>query len=313
VNVASTQHLKTPPSVKEALVRELLAGQNADGGWGASPGAVSNTECTALARLALSTTGADPEGPVRWLLSRQDQSGAWPYQTAGPAVPWPTPIALLAVRGASGKDPAAAVDRGFAWLLEQRSKPLPWRIRLGQWLTGTKVVEHDTTLHGWSWAPGTAAWVEPTAWALMALKAHWPGEAPRAIRGRVREGEAMILDRECPSGGWNYGNKRALDQDLAPYPDTTALALLALRGRSPAEVERGFGALNRLLDEQASGLALALGTLCRRAWGRDAAALEARLAARYESGGFSGESRTLALAVLALAPTTHWLGKPSHG
>ncbi|MCI0634931.1 MAG: hypothetical protein L0206_13595 [Actinobacteria bacterium] len=31
-------------------------------------------------------------------------------------------------------------------------------------------------------------------------------------------------------GGWNYDNRTVLDEDLPPYIQTTAFALLALRG-----------------------------------------------------------------------------------
>jgi hypothetical protein len=42
----------------------------------------------------------------------------------------------------------------------------------------------------------------------------------------------MILDRRCADGGWNYGNRKVLGVDLPSYPETTALALIGLAGRS---------------------------------------------------------------------------------
>lgn len=307
-----------------ALAAELRARQNPDGGWGATQGAASNSECTALAHLALATATAssgdedaaegapDTDGgrSARWLLTRQQPSGAWSYWDGGPVAPWPTAIALLALLERA--DANRARERGFGWLLAQRGRAVPWLIRLRAFVSGRRVSELDSTLEGWPWIPGTLAWIEPTAWALMALKATWGDDPPRAVRRRIREGEAMILDRACPGGGWNYGNSRSLGQDLDPYPDTTALALLGLRGATTPEVERGFSALARLLESPASGLALALAVLSLRAWGRDASALQARLVARYDTGGFLGENRALALAVLALAPTIDWLEAGAH-
>ncbi|MGH7500897.1 MAG: hypothetical protein ACREL7_03985 [Longimicrobiales bacterium] len=298
--------------MSDRFVRDLSARQNADGGWGAVAGAASDTECTALVLIALSRAAAPAEsvtGAERWLLDRQEADGAWRYRDDGPVARWPTPVALIALNG-RGHD--AALDRGMTWLLAQSGEQMPWFQRVREFLTGTQTVELDTTLEGWPWAAGTFAWVEPTAWAVMAIRARWPADPPRAARTRLREAESMLLDRACPGGGWNYGNKRVLEVDLEPYPDTTALALLALRGREDPEIEAGFRAIDRLLGEHASGLALALAVLSHRAWGRDSSSLEARLVKKYADSAFLGETRTLALAALATDTAPGWFGESAH-
>jgi hypothetical protein len=45
----------------------------------------------------------------------------------------------------------------------------------------------------------------------------------------------MLLERRCRDGGWNYGNRRVLGEDLPSYPETTALALMALDGHAAIE------------------------------------------------------------------------------
>ena len=40
----------------------------------------------------------------------------------------------------------------------------------------------------------------------------------------------MILDRQLPSGGWNYGNKIIFDEKLKPIPESTGHALASLSG-----------------------------------------------------------------------------------
>jgi hypothetical protein len=40
----------------------------------------------------------------------------------------------------------------------------------------------------------------------------------------------MILDRQLPSGGWNYGNKIIFDKKLKPIPESTGHALASLSG-----------------------------------------------------------------------------------
>jgi len=38
----------------------------------------------------------------------------------------------------------------------------------------------------------------------------------------------MLIDRACPGGGWNAGNGVVYGAAVAPHPDDTAIALLAL-------------------------------------------------------------------------------------
>jgi hypothetical protein len=40
----------------------------------------------------------------------------------------------------------------------------------------------------------------------------------------------MILDRQLPIGGWNYGNKVVFDKKLKPIPESTGHALASLSG-----------------------------------------------------------------------------------
>jgi hypothetical protein len=111
----------------------------------------------------------------------------------------------------------------------------------------------------------------------------------------------MIADRTCADGGWNYGNSRVLGEELWPYPDTTALALLALRNAGdPGTQAKSLDALERMLEENGSGLASALGILALGAYGRDVAAQRTRLRERFARTDFLGETRALAWACLAL-------------
>jgi hypothetical protein len=113
-------------------------------------------------------------------------------------------------------------------------------------------------------------------------------------------------------GGWNYGNRRVLGEALEPFPDTTALALLALQGSARGEaLAEGCDALERLLDEKASSLALALAALALELHARDAAPLRVRLEARVERIGPPRETRSIAFALLALTGGAELLRVPS--
>src|SRR6266851_9352302 len=93
-----------------------------------------------------------------------------------------------------------------------------------------EVHDFDLSLTGWPWAEGNFSWVEPTAWACLALRRAGFGDHPR-----VQEGLKLLLDRALPEGGVNYGNRRIFGISLEPIPGPTALMLLALQGRNDDE------------------------------------------------------------------------------
>src|SRR5207249_4260385 len=82
----------------------------------------------------------------------------------------------------------------------------------------------NTTLRGWPWAEGNFSWVEPTAWACLALQ-----RIGQDDQERVQDGLRVLLDRTLPGGGLNYGNRVVLGLALEPIPTPTALALLAMQ------------------------------------------------------------------------------------
>jgi hypothetical protein len=282
----------------ERVGARLLALQNPDGGWGTTADRPSNTEATALATLALGRRVAARDRGLEWLLSRQRLDGCWSWTAELDTPSWASSQAILAL-AYDARQPAQ-VARGVTWLLAREGRDLEWRARLRDLLRRRKTNELDGTLMGWPWTAGAFSWIEPTSFALLALKAALPGARSRRATERIREAEEMILDRECPGGGWNFGNKRVFGADQAPYPDTTALALLALQGaRIGAAKGRALAAIDRMTAAAASGLGLSLAALCRRAWGLDATHLVGRLSHRFAETGFMDETRVLALALLA--------------
>jgi hypothetical protein len=134
-------------------------------------------------------------------------------------------------------------------------------------------LRQDDTLTGWPWVPGTFGWVEPTAWSLIALGLSGLGGHPRA-----EEGARFLLDRQIPSGGWNYGNPALDGKELLPFWDTTGLALVALHGHGDP---KRVGASLELMEksqgkiESLSGLSWAV--LCLQGYGRDAGRARVKL------------------------------------
>jgi hypothetical protein len=286
-----------------ALVRRVLALQNPDGGFGARDGLPSSTEPTALAVLALT---AEPEcddataRAQRWLVEAATAEGAWPVVPSIPEPSWTTALAVLALARRPDGRPHAL--RGAQWLLGIEGRRPPHPRRFTDWLLGREsAVVVDDSLTGWPWVRDTFSWIEPTAYAVLALDAVRASLPAEPVGRRLDVARRMIADRTCVDGGWNYGNSRVLGEELWPYPDTTALALLALRNAGdPAAQAKSLDALERMLDENGSGLATALGVLALDTYGRDVTARRARLRERFVRTDLLGETRSLAWACLAL-------------
>jgi len=285
---------------------QLVATQNPDGGWGAHQGRASSTEITALATLALGRldTPASREGATRglgWLVARQHDDGGWPVSARVDEGSWATALAVL-VLDALGGEPARAV-RGARWLLRRAPRSLGVAISLlHRFAPSTLAVRLNPNLKGWAWTADASSFVEPTCYALLALKRlrrHLPGAA---VAERIDEAERMVYDRMCRDGGWNYGNSTVLEAELWPYADVTALALLALADHPQHERnQRSLRALRGMLQRVDSGLSLAWATLCFAAYGEDVASWRERLVQRYARTAFLGETKAVALALLALS------------
>jgi hypothetical protein len=144
--------------------------------------------------------------------------------------------------------------------------------------------------------------VEPTAWAVLALKRLRPDS-----RDLIEDGERVLADRECVGGGWNYGNRTVYGQDLAPYVQTTAVAMLALQASSRADVAgRGLRLLATRWGDERGGLSLALATAAMRIWGdagrQDADEADAALGDLFDRSGFLDDVLALAWAAVATGP-----------
>jgi hypothetical protein len=282
----------------------LLAAQNRDGGWGAEAGRSSDTEATSLALMALTAVrGATPAEvagrAIGWLADVQAPDGSWPLKAGLPPGSWTTSLAVMALASVAAQREHTV--RGAHWLRAQEGRKPDLLTRLlTRWLPQGRSIQLDPTLTGWPWAGGTFAWVEPTAYALLALKKARPHLRAGEVDRRIEQGEALILDRMCPGGGWNYGNSRVLGEDLSPYPETTAIALLALQDRREnPRVQASVATLKRLLAAAESGLALAWATLCLSVYGEETARARPLLSRAWERTRFLGSTRTLALAALA--------------
>jgi hypothetical protein len=114
----------------------------------------------------------------------------------------------------------------------------------------------------------------------------------------------MLLDRACPSGGWNAGNSVVFGVPLQPHPDFTAMALLALREsskRNTSALHRALDYLGRRLANCSSPYSLAWAAMALSAYDRgEASTLREQLTAALERGVDDLPATTIALSALAL-------------
>jgi squalene cyclase len=290
--------------VIEAIIHFLLEAQNPDGGWGAKKDKQSNTEATSLTALALHTindpalTGSIDRG-LSWLAERQLADGSWPLTPLLETGSWVTPLTVFTLAFFETHHQRAL--RGAAWLLGQRGSKPGWFIALRcRWAPQTMPIRLDPSLDGWSWTPNAFSFVEPTAYALTALKKLRPFLLRTSAAERIHKGELLIHDRMCKGGGWNYGNSAVFGKELSPYPDTTAIALIALQDHQTTEAnQQSLTALRSMMTHIQSGLALSWAILCFALYGEDTSEWQQLLVHNYEKSGFLGEIKTLALALLA--------------
>lgn len=193
--------------------------------WGYRAGSPAAAEPTALAALALESHGqtAAAQRARSQLIEMQQPEGCVGVSRTQTAPHWPTGLAVLAwcaPRAAAADrladNPAANhIRSAIQWMFTIKGKPSERSPELG----------HDTTLVGWPWVETTHTWLEPTAWCLLALKG-----VRQASHTRAREAVRVLIDRQLPGGGCNYGNTFVLGQELRPHLEPSGLALIALAG-----------------------------------------------------------------------------------
>jgi hypothetical protein len=244
----------------------LLRTQNRDGGWGYFPGKSSWLEPTAYAMIALhGDAGAADAMRRAWRLiaSWQLPQGSW---RAGAQVQDSTWVTALAVTLCSLESAARPMlERGVYRLLNTQGAERSTTFRAMEFL-GLGRIDMDTKHPAWPWRPGTSSWIEPTAHTIVALrKADALLHNPH-VALRIREGQEMILTRRCSDGGWNHGSASTFQIAAPSYPESTALALLALQGR-PAAAGRAVQMAREFLALSKSRLAAAWLAIALQAWG----------------------------------------------
>jgi uncharacterized protein (DUF362 family) len=175
--------------------------------------------CLALLALSRDTARFRPtlDAGLSFLRGCRQADGSYRLPRGREAAVWGTAQVLLALtRLGDLSDADAAATAGYLLGLKGRVIAADPEV--------ADMVDIDMGLTGWPWAEGNFSWVEPTAWACLALTLCGHGDHPR-----IQEGLRLLRDRAFDTGGANYGNKFILGRTTEPIPGPSALLLLALQ------------------------------------------------------------------------------------
>jgi hypothetical protein len=234
-------------------ISQLLQRQNPDGGWPYRHGG-SWTEPTVYAVLALAAAGdpAAAERGLAWLRASQRDDGGWQARPGVGGSCWATALAALVPADRLGAD---RHRRAVAWLSAGEGVESTALYRFRQWLLGAQPTA-GPAVAGWPWVPGSAAWVAPTALAILALDRENQVHPEPGLASRVAAGRRFLLARMCKGGGWNHGSSKSMGYEAGAYPETTGMALTGLRGDHGPETEQSLALALRFLDQCRSADAL---------------------------------------------------------
>ena len=272
----------------EKARRFLLAVRNPDGGWPYTPGNPSSPEATCYAAMALWSGQAASDvsrQAIAWI-SKHARAGMAPSALHSH---WTNSLALLALERLQ---PSADVKQELVKYLLSSG---------GKRAESSPLSRMNSQLRGWSWIDATFSWVEPTSYALLALK-----RAGVQRHERIHEAERMLCDRVGRDGGWNYGNPNVRNVDLPPMMPTTALAAMALQhcDASRPILNRALSVIEQEVPAHPSTLSLALAVLCFPIYGKPAGRLPELLTARQQpDGSWRAQVHLTALALLASRAT----------
>jgi hypothetical protein len=282
----------------------LLAAQNDDGGWGFRRGSESRVEPSAWALLALQereSSGEAQQAGFKFLHAVQLPDGSWPSSPGQRTGCWVTSLAVWALTADLESRPA--VSAGIRWLCDDWPRRDNLVLRMIRKARSRERAKQNDSLPAWGWTPRTASWVEPTAFALLALDRAPKELLPGGARERIELGKLLIYDRMCPGGGWNCGNPMVYGVPGDPLIEPTVWALLALRNEADTENKAlSLRWLEKNLKQTSGPGSAALAKACLGLYGRAWPADAPSLAQIYLTNEFLGSVPVAAWACLAHSP-----------
>ena len=228
-----------------------------EGGVLSSPKGTVRPDSTAWASIIFGysdSTFPASERSLDYLATHQLQDGRVSLSPEYPESSWPTSLAILSWRNSTAHH--ANHKQAVHFLLHSSGKH--WEKK------PNSVLAHNPALKGWAWIDNTHSWVETTSLGIIALH-----NAGYETHPRLQEATRMLLDRQLPHGGWNYGNTQVFDTELRPSPEDTGAALSALIGRVPlSDIAHSLDYLIAECPRLRTPIALGWSILGLSAWGQ---------------------------------------------
>ena len=282
-----------------SLAETLRSRQMKSGGWAYFDSVQESLEATCLAELALAPERqASSSAAILFLLKSQLSDGGWPAFLGDSEGSWTTALALCTLN--STGDFTAAREKAFRWLYAERGREGHWFWRW-KFKTSDRNVRFDPDKYGWPWVTGSASWVIPTAFSIIAIEQFTVCNRSEESEKRIHLGMEMLLDRECVDGGWNSGNSLVYGVPLRPHVEATAIALLALQDEQRIEmVQKSLSWLRQNAASVDSVSSLAWCILTLFVYQESVEPLKNRLATIMGDGREVRNNATLATALLAL-------------
>ncbi len=232
--------VKSEKTSNLGLARDYLKLQQKDGFWPYLPDRQWSLEASVWSALALRSDKKVLSAFLERVLSEQNKDGGWSNEPARLDSDWSGAAALFSLqflKMANKKENLGldaftakinkASERALDWLMENRAEYYSSAAKFA--LVVWKGPEYDYE-RGWPWTQETFDWVEPTSYALLAIK-----NDEFLSRARVKKAaelaEGFLLKLVCKDGGWNFGDRNPYGHSNPPDLQTSALALLALRAR----------------------------------------------------------------------------------
>ncbi len=269
------------------------------GGWAYFNSVQESLEATCLAELALAPERpASSSAAILFLLKSQLSDGGWPAFLGDSEGSWTTALALCTLN--STGDFTAAREKAFRWLYAERGREGHWFWRW-KFKTSDRNVRFDPDKYGWPWVTGSASWVIPTAFSIIAIEQFTVCNRSEESEKRIHLGVEMLLDRACVDGGWNSGNSLVYGVPLRPHVEATAIALLALQDEQRTEmIQKSLSWLRQNAASVDSVSSLAWCILTLFVYQEPIGGLRNRLATIIGNGRDIRNNATLATAILAL-------------
>jgi len=226
------------------------------GGFPSHHGELERPDATAWALIVLASSQADSTAYDKgsaYLASLQGSDGRICIDRNSSTASWPTALAIMAWNHSLKFQQNR--ESSVQFLLEFSGQHFP--------KPENSIIGHDPSILGWPWIADTHSWVIPTGMAMIALQIAGVGQ-----HTRVDQGADMLIDRQLPHGGWNYGNTLAFGKTLHPLPECTGVALQALSTKIPrSRIDRSLDYLLQQPPLLRTPISLAWTILGLSAWG----------------------------------------------